>query len=286
MILVDCGSVFPDSDMYWGGPGHPRFHLCGAKTRTTHSSGVLITHGHEDHIGALPYLLKQVNVPIYATRLTIGLIENKLEEHGLLGQTKFNVEIAPNQKLRLGWLQRRAHPCEPLHPRTRWRYAIECPAGIAAPDRRLQDRLRPPSSAGAHRPGHALPSYGKKGVTAAAHAIPPTPSAPASPPPSRSVGRSASATCSANADKQRIIIATFASNLYRIQQIIDTGHGSTGRKVAVVSGRSMASNTAMRPGAGLSPRALRTPAHRRGARSTNIRRKRWSSSPPAARASP
>ena len=99
MLMVDCGLVFPDSDMFGVDLVIPDFtYVVQNKDRI---KGVIITHGHEDHIGALPYLLKQVNLPVYATRLTIGLIKNKLEEHGLLGRTKL-FEITPRRKFKLG----------------------------------------------------------------------------------------------------------------------------------------------------------------------------------------
>ena len=101
MLLVDCGLVFPDSEMFGIDLVIPDFtYVVQNKDRI---KGVIITHGHEDHIGSLPYLLRQVNLPIYATRLTIGLIKNKLEEHGLLGSTKF-MEIAPKNKFQAGLL--------------------------------------------------------------------------------------------------------------------------------------------------------------------------------------
>ena len=107
MILVDCGIVFPDSDMFGVDLVIPDFtYVVQNKDRI---KGVVITHGHEDHIGGLPYLLKEVNLPIYATRLTIGLITNKLEEHGLVRSTKM-VEIAPHQKFKLG-----CFTVEPIH---------------------------------------------------------------------------------------------------------------------------------------------------------------------------
>ena len=125
MILVDCGIVFPDSDMFGVDLVIPDFtYVVQNKDRI---KGVVITHGHEDHIGGLPYLLKEVNLPIYATRLTIGLITNKLEEHGLVRSTKM-VEIAPHQKFKLG-----CFTVEPIHVNhsipDAVALAITCPAG-------------------------------------------------------------------------------------------------------------------------------------------------------------
>ena len=126
MLMVDCGLVFPDSDMFGIDLVIPDFtYVVQNKDKI---KGVIITHGHEDHIGALPYLLKQVNLPVYATRLTIGLIKNKLEEHGLLGRTKL-VEITPRRKFKLG-----CFTIDPIHVNhsipDAVAFAIECPAGL------------------------------------------------------------------------------------------------------------------------------------------------------------
>ena len=99
MFLVDCGMSFPDEEM----PGIdiviPDFtYILENKTKI---KGMVITHGHEDHIGAIPYLLKDFNLPIYATRLTIGLIEGKLKEHKLLADAKLNV-VKPGDIVNLG----------------------------------------------------------------------------------------------------------------------------------------------------------------------------------------
>ncbi len=95
MIIVDCGLVFPDSEMYGVDMVIPDFtFVVQNKDRI---KGLLITHGHEDHIGSIPYLLQKFDLPIYGTRLTCGLIRNKLEEFGLAGKTKF-VEITPSRR--------------------------------------------------------------------------------------------------------------------------------------------------------------------------------------------
>lgn len=98
MIIVDCGLVFPDSDMFGVDLVIPDFSF--VLQNKDKIKGLLITHGHEDHIGSIPYLLQQMDLPIYGTRLTCGLIRNKLEEFGLAGRTKF-VEICPAKRSNL-----------------------------------------------------------------------------------------------------------------------------------------------------------------------------------------
>ena len=235
MLMVDCGLVFPDSDMFGIDLVIPDFtYVVQNKDKI---KGVIITHGHEDHIGALPYLLKQVNLPVYATRLTIGLIKNKLEEHGLLGRTKL-VEITPRRKFKLG-----CFTIDPIHVNhsipDAVAFAIECPAGVVIQTGDFKIDYTPLS--GGPTDLAAFAEYGAKGVLAllsdSTNAERPGFTAT-----EKKVAQSF-ANLFRRADKQRIIIATFASNLYRIQQIIDLAV-ENGRKVAV-SGRSMANNTQM-----------------------------------------
>ena len=99
MIVVDCGLGFPEDDMYGVDLVVPDVTYL-VKNRNK-LRGFFFTHGHEDHIGSLAYLLRELNVPVYATRLTIGLIKGKLEEHNLLSSAKLN-EVSPGEHVTLG----------------------------------------------------------------------------------------------------------------------------------------------------------------------------------------
>ena len=235
MIVVDCGLVFPDSDMYGIDLVIPDFtYLVQNKDRIR---GVVITHGHEDHIGALPYLLKQINLPIYATRLAIGLIKNKLEEHGLVGSTRL-IEISPKQKFHLG-----CFTVEPIHVNhsipDSVGFAIECPAGIILQTGDFKIDYTPLSDDPTDLA--TIAEYGHKGVLLML-----SDSTNSERPGYTATEQKVAAGIGSlfrQADRKRIIVATFASNIYRIQQIIDLAV-ENGRKVAV-NGRSMVGNTQM-----------------------------------------
>ena len=126
MIIVDCGLVFPDSEMYGIDMVIPDFTF--VLQNKDKIKGLLITHGHEDHIGSIPYLLQKLDLPVYGTKLTLGLIRNKLEEFNLAGRTRF-VEIVPKQKIRLG-----CFTVEPIHVNhsipDAVGFAIDSPAGV------------------------------------------------------------------------------------------------------------------------------------------------------------
>ncbi|HIW54696.1 MAG TPA: ribonuclease J [Candidatus Ruthenibacterium merdigallinarum] len=235
MLLVDCGLVFPDSDMFGVDLVIPDFSF--VLQNRSRIRGLIITHGHEDHIGSLPYLLREFNVPVYSARLTLGLIRNKLEEHGLASSAQLN-EIMPGRKFKLG-----CFTIEPIHVNhsipDALAFAIECPAGVILHTGDFKIDYTPIS--GGPTDLAAIAAYGKKGVLAllsdSTNAERPGFTAT-----EHKVGESF-ASLFRRAEKKRIVIATFASNVYRIQQIIDLAVAA-GRKVAV-SGRSMVNNTAM-----------------------------------------
>ncbi|MDD7639683.1 MAG: ribonuclease J, partial [Subdoligranulum variabile] len=214
MILVDCGLVFPDADMFGIDLVIPDFtYVLENKDRI---KGLFITHGHEDHIGSLPYLLKKFNVPIYAARLTIGLIKNKLEEHGLASSAIFH-EIRPRQKVKLG-----CFTVEPIHVNhsipDALAFAIECPAGVVIHTGDFKVDYTP-LSGDAVTDLSTIAEYGRKGVLALL-----SDSTNAERPGFTATEQTVAEGVRglfAKAGKRRIIVATFASNIYRVQQIID-----------------------------------------------------------------
>ncbi len=235
MIIVDCGLVFPESDMYGIDLVIPDFSF--VIQNKDKIKGIVITHGHEDHIGSLPYLLKQVNLPIYASRLTLGLLKNKLDEHGLTRSTKC-IEIQPRKKFKLG-----CFTLDPIHVNhsipDALGFAIACPAGVLLHTGDFKIDYTP--SSGGPTDIAAIGDYGKDGVLALLSDS--TNSERPGFTMTEQKVNEAFATLFDKAGARRIMIATFASNLYRIQQIIDMAV-KKGRKVAV-SGRSMINNTKM-----------------------------------------
>lgn len=211
MIIVDCGLVFPDSDMFGVDLVIPDFSF--VLQNKDKIKGLLITHGHEDHIGSIPYLLQQMDLPIYGTRLTCGLIRNKLEEFGLAGRTKF-VEILPRKKVKLG-----CFTVEPIHVNhsipDAVAFAIDSPAGVVIQTGDFKIDYTPLACGPTDL--STLSEYGQKGVLARSATR-----------PAERAGFTATEqkvaagvrNLFARARNKRIIIATFASNIYRVQQII------------------------------------------------------------------
>lgn len=229
MIVVDCGLGFPDDDMPGVDlviPDVSYLELNREKLR-----GIFFTHGHEDHIGAVPYVLRSLDTPLYGTRLTLGIIKNKLEEHKLPHAPRF-CQVKAGDSIRAGALT-----VEFIHANHSIAdaccLAIHTPLGtvihtgdfkldVTPIDGEMMDLAR-------------LGELGKEGVllllcdSTNAERAGYTPS-------EKNVGKSLEYIFNTNAEK-RIVIATFSSNVHRVQQIINAS-ASHGRKVAV-TGRSM-----------------------------------------------
>ena len=229
IIVVDCGLSFPEDDMYGIDLVIP--DVTYLKDNIDKVKGFFITHGHEDHIGAIPYVLKEVNVPIYATKLTMGIIDHKLTEHNLLSKVKRKV-VKYGQHINLGCFRvefiKTNHSIQDAAA-----LAIYSPAGIVVHTGDFKVDYTPVF-------GDAIDlqrfgEIGKKGVLA-----PMCDSTNAERPgftmSEKTVGKTFE-TIFADHKNNRIIIATFASNVDRVQQIIDTAY-KYGRKV-VIEGRSM-----------------------------------------------
>ncbi|WP_029231833.1 ribonuclease J [Butyrivibrio sp. VCB2006] len=231
IIVVDCGLSFPDDDMLGIDLVIP--DITYLQENIDKVKGFVITHGHEDHIGALPYVLHELNVPVYATRLTMGIIEHKLEEHNLLKNTRRKV-VKFGQSINLGQFRvefiRTNHSIVDAAA-----LAIYSPAGIVVHTGDFKVDYTPVY--GDPIDLQRFAEIGKKGVLAlmcdSTNAERPGFTAS-----EKTVGR-ALASLFDEHENNRIIVATFASNVDRVQQIINTAH-KCGRKV-VVEGRSMVS---------------------------------------------
>lgn len=229
MFLVDCGLAFPDPDMLGVDMVLPDYTY--VEQNINKLRGIVITHGHEDHIGGIPYFLKRFNVPVYGTRLTIGLIEEKLKEHGLLRRAQLFV-CAPKRMIKMGCMSVEMIRVNHSIPDAIG-LAIHTPAGVIVHTGDFKVDYNPiegemidlarfaelgrrgvllmmSDSTNAERPGYTMPE--------------------------RMVGESFQKLFNEAGDR-RILVASFASNIHRIQQIIDNAVKYQ-RKVAV-SGRSM-----------------------------------------------
>lgn len=228
IVLVDCGLEFPEDDMLGVDLVIP--DITYLEKNQDKIKGLVITHGHEDHIGSIPYLLKQINVPIYATKLTIGLIKNKLEEHKLLSSTKL-VTVEQGQTVHFGNIRvefiRSSHSIPDSVM-----LAIHTPAGIVLHtgdfkvdytpiDNQLMDfgRIAELGNKGIVALLSDSTNAERKGFTMS----------------ESSVGEVFDKLFLHNT--KRIVVATFASNVHRVQQIVNSAV-KYGRKIAVC-GRSM-----------------------------------------------
>ena len=236
IIVIDCGLSFPDEDMYGIDLVIPDIkYLLDNKDKV---KGLFLTHGHEDHIGAIPYILKQINMPVYGTKLTIGLVESKLKEHDMLSKTNL-IPISPGESIKLNKLiiefirvtHSIAESCA---------LAIHTPIGTVLHtgdfkidytpiDGKVMDLNR---IAQLGQEGILLLMADSTNVERAGHSL-----------SEKIIGETLNRIIS-NANG-RVIVATFASNIHRMQQIADASM-MYNRKI-VFSGRSMEniSNVAM-----------------------------------------
>ena len=229
LFIIDCGLAFPDEDMLGVDIVIPDFSYL--EKNRERFRGVFLTHGHEDHIGALPYLLKKINVPVYGTKLTLGLCEGKLREHGILSQCSLNV-ISPRQTVKMGCMTVEFIRVNHSIPDA-CALAIHTPAGIIVHTGDFKVDYTPIE--GGTIDLARFGELGNKGVLAL-FSDSTNAERPGYTMSERKVGDSFR-NIFASAEGRRIIVATFSSNIHRIQQIIDNAVISD-RKVAV-SGRSM-----------------------------------------------
>ena len=228
IVLVDCGLEFPEDDMLGVDLVIP--DVTYLEKNKEKIKGLVVTHGHEDHIGAIPYILKQINIPIYATKLTIGLIKNKLEEHKLLSSTKL-VTVEQGQTINFGSMRvefiRSSHSIPDSVM-----LAIHTPVGVILHtgdfkvdftpiDDKIMDlgRIAELGNKGVLALMSDSTNSERKGFTMS----------------ERTIGEVFDRLFQNN--KKRIVVATFASNVHRVQQIVNSAK-QYGRKIAVC-GRSM-----------------------------------------------
>ncbi len=228
IVIIDCGISFPDEEMYGVDLVIPDItYLLNNKDKV---KAIFLTHGHEDHIGSLPYILQQLNRPVYGTALTLGIVENKLKEHNMLSDCELNKveagDIVELKNLKIEFIRNThsiADSCS---------IAIHTPVGVILHTGDFKIDYTPID--GLVMDFHRIAELGKKGVLLLmadstnvqrkGHTI-----------SEKSIGETLTKIFS-NA-KGRVIVATFASNIHRMQQIIDASI-EYGRKVAF-SGRSM-----------------------------------------------
>ena len=228
ILIIDCGVAFPESDLLGIDLVIPDFtYLLKNKAKIR---GIVVTHGHEDHIGAIPFLLKQINIPIYATKLTAGLIKNKLKEHGLINSAALN-EITVKDKLKFGefdveFIQTNHSIADSTG------VIIHTPLGAVVHTADFKIDYTP--IVGDMIDLHKFAALGQKKVLLLL-----SDSTNAERPgytmSERTVGKTFEELF--KEVEGRIIVATFATNIHRIQQIITAAH-KYGRKIAI-TGRSM-----------------------------------------------
>ncbi|MDE7121403.1 MAG: ribonuclease J, partial [Oscillospiraceae bacterium] len=229
MFILDCGLAFPDADMPGVDIVIPDFTY--VERNRDKLRGIVVTHAHEDHIGGLAYLLKKINVPVYASALTIGLIRNKLEEHGIANRVSLNV-VEHRKNVKMGCMSVEFIRVTHSIPGS-MAMAIHTPAGVLVHTGDFKIDYTPIDNQSID-----LARFGELGSRGVLALMADSTNAerPGYTPSERKVGTSFE-NLFKKAGSKRIIIATFSSNIHRIQQIINMAV-KTRRKVAVL-GRSM-----------------------------------------------
>lgn len=229
MFIVDCGLAFPDSDLPGVDLVIPDFSF--VEKNKDKIKGIVITHGHEDHIGGLAYLLKTANIPVYGTKLTIGLIKGKLKEHNLLSSAKL-YEVKPGDEVSLG-----SFKVEMIHVNhsipDAIALAIKCDGGVVIQTGDFKIDSTPIDGGMID-----LARFSELGANGVLALLSDSTNAerPGYTESEKKVGESFDVLFH-KAGRNRIIVATFASNIHRVQQIINVA-ASMGRKVAII-GRSL-----------------------------------------------
>ena len=228
IVVIDCGVAFPDEEMYGVDLIIP--DITYLKNNVEKIKGIFLTHGHEDHIGALPYVLKEINVPLYGTKLTIGIVKTKIEEHNILSEARLNNvepgDVVSFRKLKVEFIRNThsiADSCS---------LAIFTPVGIILHKGDFKIDYTPID--GQKMDLQRISNLGKEGVVLLmadstnverqGHSL-----------SEKSIGFTLDRIISKA--KGRVIVATFASNIHRMQQIVDASFKNN-RKV-VFNGRSM-----------------------------------------------
>ena len=229
MLIIDCGMAFPDGDMLGVDLVIPDFTYI--EQNFERIRGIVLTHGHEDHIGGLPFLLSKVNVPIYGTPLTLGLVENKLREHSLISNAKLNV-VNSGSTIQLGCMEVKFIHVNHSIPDS-VAFAIKTPAGTIVHSGDFKIDCTPIN--GEMIDLSSFARVGDEGVLALLCES--TNADRSGYTPTEMKVSDGLDSLFRSAENYRIIIATFASNVNRVQQIINCAE-KYGRKVAF-SGRSM-----------------------------------------------
>ena len=228
IVVIDCGGKFPDEGLL--GIDLIIQDITYLKNNQDKIRALIVTHGHEDHIGGIPYLLKQLNIPIYATKLTVGLIELKLKEHGLLRETDLTV-IHADSELDFGTVHCTFFKTNHSIPDCLG-VAFHTPEGTVVHTGDFKFDLTPVNDD--YPDIHRMAEIGSNGVLVLLSEST-NAERPGFNPSERSIGTHIEeAFRKAN---RKVFISTFASNVHRVQQVVDAAH-KTGRKLALL-GRSM-----------------------------------------------